>query len=94
MRMRSHSYLGHTYNEPDDNLPASSIVALGFGLLLAVGMVLFSGIGAILGSTVFDDDLNWGKDAVSGGVIGLIVGILFAVVGIRVLSGRLRRSGH
>jgi hypothetical protein len=88
------SYWGHAYTEPDDDLPASGVVSLGLGLLLAVGMVLFSGIGAILGHSLFDNVFGWGQDPLIGAACGLVIGILFAIVVIRILSGRLRRSGH
>ena len=94
VNVQGHSYLGHVYVEPDDNLPASGIVSLGLGLLLAVGMVLFSGVGAILGHTFFDNVFGWGQDPFVGAVIGLVVGIVFAIVVIDTLVRRLRRSGH
>ena len=94
MSSSDHSYLGHVYLEPDDNLPASGIVGIGLGLLLAVGMVLFSGIGAILGHVFFDNVFGWGQDPLVGAAIGFVVGVLFALTFISRLSGHFRKEGH
>lgn len=85
---------GYSETMPDDNAPASSIVSMGLGLLVAVGIVLFAGIGAIIGHTVFDDIFGWGQDPLVGAAIGLIIGIGLAFVSVGFISGRLKQSGN
>ena len=86
--------LGASQTRADDDLPASGIVDLGQALVVGCGIVLFTGIGAILGHTLFDNVLGWNQDPIVGGGIGLALGVILAFVTVRMVSGSLVRSGN
>ncbi len=73
--------------EREENLPPSALLSLGLGLLIAVGTILFAGIGAIIAATN-------GESGVVGGVIGAITGAVLPILFVTIESSRLAHRGR
>lgn len=73
--------------EREDNLPPSALINMLSGLLVAVLMVLLSGVGAIYNEVQ-------GGSAVTGAIVGAIVGVVLAIVFVVVQMARLRSRGR
>jgi len=73
--------------EREENLPPSALLNMGLGLAIAVGTVVCAGIGAIV------SEMN-GDSAVTGGIIGAIVGVVLALLFVTVQTARLRGKGR
>lgn len=73
--------------EREENLPPSALINMGMGLLIAVGGVAIAGVGAIISAAN-------GNSALTGGIIGAIIGVALAILFVVVQSARLRGKGR
>ena len=73
--------------EREENLPPSALVRLGLGLLVAVGTVLFTGIGAII-------EASSGGNTLVGGIVGALIGAGLATLFVLLESRHLLHEGR
>lgn len=73
--------------EREENLPPSAMLNMLSGLLVAVGIVLAAGVGAIT------NEIR-GDSAFSGALIGAAVGAVLAILFVVIQTARLRGRGR
>ena len=78
--------------QPEPDLPPSVLAEQTVGLLVGDGMILFTGVGAILGQQLLDNAFGWGQDLLVGAAAGATFGILGGMELVHILAGRLRRK--
>lgn len=87
MSQQNHDPYSDVDWENEDNLPPSALMNNMMGLLIAVGGVLFAGVGAIIMQAT-------DGSAIQGGIIGGIIGVVVAFLFVTFEVARLRRKGR